>query len=234
MAREGKKHMTRSTRTCRMAATMTVLLAIAGACAAEEKKVELNSKLVLPKPQFQGTPAEIKIPNLEPKVEQPPLMVPTDVINLAKGKPVTSSESFPLLGELAMVTDGDKEGRDGSYVELGRDQQWVQIDLGEPCELFAIAMWLYHSQARAYHDVVIRVSDDADFVQNVTIIYNNDHDNSSGFGIGKDLAYIESNKGRIINAKGARARYVRINTRGNTSDDMNHFTEVEIYGRAVK
>ena len=133
-----------------------------------------------------------------------------------------------------MVTDGDKEGRDGSYVELGRDQQWVQIDLGAPCEMFAIAMWLYHSQARAYHDVVIRVSDDADFVQKVTTIYNNDHDNSSGLGIGKDLAYIESNKGRIIDAKGARARYVRINTRGNTSDEMNHFTEVEIYGRAAQ
>lgn len=217
----------------RMAGTLTVLLAIAGACAAEDKKVELKPDL--PKPQFQGTPTPIKLPNLEPiEAEKPPFMVPEGVINLAKGKTVTSSESFPLLGELAMVTDADKEGRDGSYVELGPGKQWAQVDLGVPCEIFAIAMWLYHSQPRAYHDVVIQVSDDADFVQNVQTIYNNDHDNSSGFGIGKDLAYVESYKGRIIDGKGVKARYVRINTRGNTSDEMNHFTEVEIYGRAVK
>ena len=41
------------------------------------------------------------------------------------------------------------------------------LRLGAPCELFAIAMWLYPSQPRAYHDVVIQVSDDPDFVQTV-------------------------------------------------------------------
>ena len=45
-------------------------------------------------------------------------------------KKVTSSDDAPVIGELAMVTDGDKEGADGSYVELGPDKQWVQIDLG--------------------------------------------------------------------------------------------------------
>lgn len=194
-------------------------------------RIEL--RLELPKEQHRGTPTPINIANLDtvPPTQRPPFLVPEGVINIAKGKPVTSSESFPLLGDLAMVTDGDKEGRDGSYVELGPGKQWVQIDLGAKCEMFAVVLWLYHVDRRAYHDVVVQVGDDAGMAA-ARIIYNNDHDNSSGFGVGQDLAYVESHMGRIIDAKGATGRYVRINSRGNTSDEMNHVTEVEIYGRA--
>ena len=51
-------------------------------------------------------------------------------------------------------------------------------------------MWHYHQQARAYRDVVIQVSGDEDFID-VKTIYNNDHDNSSGQGKGRDRVYVE-------------------------------------------
>jgi hypothetical protein len=38
----------------------------------------------------------------------------------------------PIIGEVEQVTDGDKEGRDGSYVEFGPGKQYVQIDLEKP------------------------------------------------------------------------------------------------------
>ena len=35
-----------------------------------------------------------------------------------------ASDSAPVIGELSFITDGDKTGVDGSYVELGPELQW--------------------------------------------------------------------------------------------------------------
>lgn len=189
-------------------------------------------KLELPKPMFIGTPKNINSLNLEKAgTKRDPIMVPADVTNVALNKPVTSSDKAPIIGELEQVTDADKEGADGSFVELGPDPQWVQIDLGAEHEIFAIAMWHYHSQARVYHDVVVQTADDADFIDNVQTVFNNDHDNTSGLGVGKDKEYIETNEGRPMDAKGVKGRYVRLYSKGSTSNDMNHYIEVEVYGR---
>ena len=70
----------------------------------------------------------------------------------------------PVIGEIGFVTDGEKSGEDGYFVEFGPGKQWVQIDLKESAALQAILVWHYHSQARVYRDVVVQVSDDKDFV----------------------------------------------------------------------
>jgi hypothetical protein len=105
--------------------------------------------------------------------------VSSDVKLLSKGKKVTSSDSLPVIGELSFITDGDKTGIDGAYVELGPNTQWVQVDLGSTAKIAAVAVWHFHSQARVYHDVVIQISDDAEFKKGVTTIFNTDDDNSS-------------------------------------------------------
>jgi hypothetical protein len=64
----------------------------------------------------------------------------------------------------------------------------------------------------------------------MTTLYNNDDDNSLGLGVGSDLMYFETNLGRIVRANGVQARYVRLYSRGNLDDDMNRYTEVEVYG----
>jgi len=191
----------------------------------------------LPKAMFEGTPKNIKpTSTLEKYIDKPrpPFLVPKGCTNLAKGKTVTSSDSMPIIGELELITDGDKEGTDGSYVELGPGLQWVQIDLKQPCPLYAILVWHYHAEGRVYHDMVIQVSDDPDFIEGVKTIYNNDFDNSSGLGIGRDLEYIEDFRGRLIDAGGVAGRYVRLYTSGNTSNDQNHYIEVEVYGKPAK
>jgi hypothetical protein len=187
----------------------------------------------LPKPLFEGTPRPIRVPNLEkPRVgARPELMVPAGTVLLSRGKPVTSSDSLPVIGELDLVTDGDKSGVDGSYVELGPGRQWVQIDLGRPDTLQGIVVWHFHSQARVYHDVVVQVSDDPAFKTGVRTLFNNDHDNSSGLGAGSDHAYVETYEGRLIPAEGVRARYVRLYSNGNTTDELNDYCEVEVYGQ---
>jgi hypothetical protein len=197
-------------------------------------KVEL--KLNLPKPMFVGTPRNIRTANLEAVTGRPraPFFVPAGVKLLSLGKPVAASDMAPVIGEVGFVTDGEKSGEDGYFVEFGPGKQWVRIDLKESAAISVILIWHFHSQARVYRDVVVQVSDDKDFMTGVMTVFNNDHDDTSGLGIGKDKEYIETNEGRLIDAKGIRARYVRLFSNGNTSNDMNHYVEAEVYGIPVK
>ncbi len=201
----------------------------------KEKRVALELKL--PKPAFKGTPTQVPPgTNLEKprKGPRPPLMVPPGTRNVARDKPVTSSDSEPIIGELKCVTDGDKEARSGSYVELGFGRQWVQIDLKGKYAIHGLLVWHYHASARVYHDVIVQVSDDADFIENVRTVYNNDHDNSAGLGVGDAKEYWETFEGRLISVDSVKARYVRLYSNGSTADDMNHYTEVEVFAKPVK
>jgi len=195
----------------------------------EEKEV---LKIELPKPMFVGTPRNIRTPNLEPVTGRMrgQFYVPAGTILLSREKAVISSDLEPVIGELSFVTDGEKSGEDGYFVELGPAVQWVQIDLGESQALQAIVTWHYHGQARVYRDVVVQVSDDKDFITGVTTVFNNDHDNSAGLGAGRDKEYIETNEGKLIDPRGIKARHVRLYSAGNTSNDMNHYVEVEVFG----
>ncbi len=47
-------------------------------------------------------------------------------------------------------------------------------------------------------------------------------------------AYIETNHGRVIDAKGTKARYVRLWSNGNTASDMNHYCEVQVFAVPAK
>lgn len=200
-----------------------------------EKLVPIPLKL--PRPAFIGTPKNIPPGTRIEKgtgKPRPPFLAPEGVTNVALKKPVTSSDPEPIIGEISVVTDGEKEATEGSYVELGPGVQYVQVDLEGMHEIFAIVFWHFHADPRVYRDVVVQIADDPDFIENVRTLFNNDHDNSSGLGIGQDYEYFETYEGKLVDAKGQKARYVRIYTKGSTADDMNHFTEVEVYGRPVK
>jgi hypothetical protein len=191
-------------------------------------------KLKLPKPMFIGTPTNIRSPNLEVITgkSRAPFYVPKGTVLLSAKKTVTSSDPQPVIGELDMITDGEKAGGDGYFVELGPTPQWVQIDIGASRPLHAILVWHYHSQARVYRDVIVQVSDDPAFKTGVTTVFNNDHDNSSKMGVGKDKEYIEVAEGKLFDPKGAKGRYVRLYSNGNTTNDLTHYVEVEVYGLA--
>jgi len=65
-------------------------------------------------------------------------------------------------------------------------------------------------------------------------VFNNENDNTSGLGLGKDFMYFEIYEGKLIETKGVKGRYIRLYSKGNTSDDQNHYTEVEVYGVPAK
>ncbi|MBC8875970.1 MAG: discoidin domain-containing protein [Planctomycetes bacterium] len=218
----------------RVIASLMIVVCSVSWALAEEEKVPLKTEI--PEEVLVGTPPDVLsmlFPGLEklPKGERPEFLVPKGTVNLALKKKVTSSDANPVLGELKYVTDGNKEGTEDSYVELGPMLQWVQIDLEKPSAIYAIFVWRYFREARSYTDVVVQVSDDEKFAKNVKTIYSNDQDNSARLGIGKARPYIETNLGRLIDAKGAKGRFVRLYSQGNTANDLNHYIEVEIFGK---
>jgi hypothetical protein len=233
---------------------MTVLLvaAVTVGCEAQTQKAEASKTdanavtaapasnlepipIYLPNPKFIGTPknvppdTRVKITD-DPAKPREPFLAPKGTRNVAFKRPVTASDMEPVFGTLDLITDGSKEAVEDAYVELGPGVQWVQIDLGSALAIHAIVLWHEHRQPIVYHDVVIQVSDDKDFITNVRTLFNNDHDNSAGLGIGEDWGYFETNEGLLLPAKGVKARYVRLYSNGNTGgDDLNRYTEVEVY-----
>lgn len=214
-----------------MKSVVAVVLLSAVAAVQAQEKVPLQTEY--PKPMFVGTPVPLNVPNLEPpRTNGPPtLLVPAGTVNLAKGKPVTGSDNDPLLGDMTLLTDGDKSAEEGSYTEFGSGKQWVQIDLEKSATIHAVYLWHFHLSPRVYHDVVVQVSDDPDFITGVTTVFNNDHDNTSGFGIGTNLAYVETNHGKLIEVNAVKGRYVRLYSKGSTANGLNHYIEVEVFGQ---
>lgn len=188
--------------------------------------------LDLPNPVFAGTPQDVpdnvRIDRRRLGKRRPQFMAPAGVENVAEGKEVTSSDDFPIIGNLELVTDGDKEALDGRFVELAPGEQHVTIDLEDSYAIHAIVLWHNHMDPRVYRDVIVQVADNEDFDDPKTI-YNNDNDDSLDMGVGEDYEYFESDEGELVDAEGVEARYVRLWSNGSTADDQNHYTEVEVW-----
>jgi Na+-transporting NADH:ubiquinone oxidoreductase subunit NqrC len=192
-------------------------------------------ELELPRPVSSDIGLGIEMPDLVKPTgkKRPPLMVPEGTTNIALGKEVTSSDDWPIIGELSQAVDGEREAGFGQFVELMDGPQWLQIDLGTPSELFAILFWHEHDKPRVYFDVVVQLADDAEFARNVRTVFNNDRDNSLGLGAGTDLHYVDNYEGKLVLLSGDVARYVRLYSNNNHLEEVNRYTEVEIFGRPV-
>lgn len=97
-------------------ASCLILLSATGMANAQDK---IPLKIDLPMPLISAAgPTLITGSNLEPpRVSPPKLLVPPGTTNLALRKPVTASSTV-TVGSLSMVTDGDKSGYEGEWVEL--------------------------------------------------------------------------------------------------------------------
>ena len=208
------------------------LLSLPFLAAAADKELPL----VLPKRVALGTPKVMKIDNLEPEAKGPRVLpkVPAEAKNLALGCPVTCSAKEAAAGDFSFLTDGDKGGEEGFEVELPRGHQWMQIELPKTSEIHAIALWHYHREHRVYYAVVVQISDDPDFKQGVTTVYNSDTEGELGLGKGKDYLYYESNTGRVFPVAGVKGRYVRFHSKGNSASPSNDYIEAEVWGVPAK
>jgi hypothetical protein len=189
--------------------------------------------IVLPAPTLKGTPEDLPSgPNIEPRSDKPrpPFMAPAGVANVAFKMKATGSDARPFTGSYDQVTDGEKEAFDDQVVEMRPVVQWVQVDLGAPATIYAVALWHDHRWLQVYKCVIVQVADDPDFTSNVRTVFNNDLDNSAGRGIGTDKQYFETEQGKLIDAKGIKARYVRAYSKGSNLSALNCIQELEVYG----
>jgi hypothetical protein len=146
--------------------------------------------------------------------------------NVALGKSVTTS-SNPIIGNPQMITDGNKKSNFDSYIELGPFKEYITIDLDKEYEIHAIRTWHYYERPQVYRDVVIQIANKPNFTDAV-VVFNNDSDNTIGFGNGKDQVYKETNEGKAVYVEKVRGRYVRLYSNGNTENDLNRYIEVEV------
>jgi hypothetical protein len=218
-------------------AVLNLLLAPA-AQAAEAAGDQVPLAIKLPAPAFKGTPKDLAIDTNKVDMisDKPraPMMVPGGLKNIAPDSKITCSDKNATADTLAKITDGDKDASDQSIIFLRKGTQWVQMDFGSPQEIFAIVIWHAHNMAKVYHSVIVQVADDPDFIENVRTIFNNDVENKSGLGVGTNREYFETYEGRLLDAKGIKARYMRFYSKGSTESALNEYTEVEVYGRPAK
>ncbi len=189
--------------------------------------------LTLPQPRFVGTPTNLEgVDRLAEPLgrPRPPFLAPEGVENVALNKPVDSSETFPIMGELPMIVNGSSEADESNVVELGPFEQWVAIDLEQEYEIYAMVVWRYHLQPQVYFNIVVEVSNDEEFIDS-TVVFNNDHNNSLGLGVGDDMNFVETAEGQLIDCKGITGRYVRLWSEGNNQNDYNHYIEVQVFGK---
>ena len=217
---------------CKLFFALTLLLGLHYAVAQDLAPLPL----VLPPPATKGTPPNLPTnTTAEPLTSKmpPPFLAPKGVTNVALGKPVSASDPGLITGELRQITDGKKDAYEENVVTLRKGLRWVQIDLQGEFNLYAIGVWHDFSTPVVYRDVIVQVSDDPDFKTGVHTLFNNDQKNSAGLGAGKDREYFDNplnGAGKLIDAKGIKARYVRCYSHGNSADALNTYIEVEAYG----
>ncbi len=236
----------------------TKLFGIAGllllTCACGEKAHEesesgevremVEFRIEHPPPLAKSWPHNVpKDVRLEPGVQPVnSIRTPQGTVNLASGRPLSTSGDEPIIGELSFITDGRKDRGQESAVKLAPGKQWIQINLGRRCEIFGVAIWRHPGvyASPIYRDVIIQLADDSEFTKNVQTVFNNDHDNSLGFGAGTDFEYYEDSWGKVVECasvkdEGRFCRHVRVWSNGRIIPPRpwsgeNQYVEVEVYG----
>jgi hypothetical protein len=213
---------------------LVALLAAVWQTAAAQDLVPLP--LVLPPPAMKGTPQALPTNTTALPLTsdpRPAFLAPKGVVNVAAGKPVSASDTNLINGELKQITDGKKEAYEENVVTLRRGLRWVQIDLQGEFKIYAVVIWHDFNIPLVYRDVIVQLSDDPDFKSGVQTIFNNDQKNTAGLGAGTDREYFENSltgSGKLIDAKGIQARYLRCYSKGSTDNALNSYIEVEAYG----
>lgn len=173
------------------------------------------------------SPPTLSWPNTEPlQRKMVSIKVPSGYKNLAFDKEVLSSDEDPIIGDLSMLTDGDLDPHE--YLQLKPNKQWIQIDLEKQYSIYVINIWF--KRWEIMKDVIVQISNDIAFKKDVKTIFNNDLDNSSNFGKGNNLQFIDTHFGKTIQTNST-GQYIRIYSNGNCMNRNNYFTEIEVYGK---
>ena len=142
---------------------------------------------------------------------------------------------------MTMAVDGTKNTN--NYAEFGadnrRESSYMQVDLGDVCDVNSLSLYRYWGDGRTYGDTVVAVAEkETDFKEGkATIVYNADEGNVHKLnkaGQSKfDTDYTETAKGKSWTLPaGTKAQFVRVYMYGRANNDTttNHVVELEVFG----
>ncbi len=142
---------------------------------------------------------------------------------------------------MTMAVDGTKNTN--NYAEFGadnrRESSYMQVDLGDVCDVNSLSLYRYWGDGRTYGDTVVAVAEkETDFKEGkATIVYNADEGNvhklykegRSNF----ETDYTETAQGKSWTLPaGTKAQFVRVYMYGRANNDTttNHVVELEVFG----
>lgn len=143
---------------------------------------------------------------------------------------------------MSMVVDGQKTDTNGNYGEFGADNKdessYMQINLGEVCNVSTLNLYRYWNDNRTYKDTVVAVAEtEKDFADGkATVVYNADEKNFHKLNEAYrkdtyDEEYVESPAGKTWTLpKDTKAQFVRVYMHGSGSGTTNHIVEMEVIG----
>jgi RHS repeat-associated protein/uncharacterized repeat protein (TIGR01451 family) len=167
-----------------------------------------------------GDTAQTPTPTLTPTATT--ATTPTRT-NIALYKHVTGSST---LYRQEYANDGLADAANST--DAGTGIQYLQVDLGEAYYVNQVKLWHYFDDGRTYRDVIVMLCPDSACASK-TIVFNNDGNNSAGFGTGTDAEYAETSNGKSITFSAVSARYVRLYSNGSNADTGNHYVEVKVW-----
>lgn len=146
--------------------------------------------------------------------------------NVALKKTVTGSSAIKTP---KVAVDGRIDNKLHASLS-GEGLQSITIDLNQSHSLYKLLLWHYFQDGRTYKDVIVQISNDPTFAEGVTTVFNNDHDNTAGQGIGTEASYQESARGKVILIPETVGRYIRLWSNGSSMGPWNHYAEVQAFG----
>ena len=158
------------------------------------------------------------------------LVAEADSLSMKTFSPIASASSDSASA--AKVLDEDENTFITLPLPKPAKPQFVQLEFAKP--FGARTVKIIGGPGMPECNGVVQVSDDPAFKTGVNTIFNSDFRNELGLGAGKDLNYIETYQGKLIDAKGVKGRFVRLYSNGNTASKLNHYIEVEVWGTKAK
>ena len=144
---------------------------------------------------------------------------------------------------MSMAVDGNKTDYGSNYAEFGadnrRESSYMQVDLGDVCDVNSLSLYRYWGDGRTYGDTVVAVAEkETDFKEGkATIVYNADDQNVHKLYTQApekfDEDYAESAQGKSWTLpEGTKAQFVRVYMYGRTNNatTTNHVVELEVFG----
>lgn len=173
-------------------------------------------------------------------------LVPQIYKNLAYEKTITAAWMDGTTTNVTNAGSPLSNAVDGKYNDAAKhaifgkdgvdDGVYIQIDLGEQCDITNVKLWRYWSDDRTYKTTALVVSDTDQF-ENKQVLYYSGESDIYNLGVTPtEELYMETSDGKVLyDGQIVTGRYVRLYMHGKVADTAteNHVVELQVNGKVT-